>query len=48
VNYADFTKKLVVPAEFEAPRTLTYEDLVAEALVRRIPVCDGAPNGIDA
>jgi hypothetical protein len=34
VNYEDFTRKLVVPADFEAPRTLTYEDLVAEALAR--------------
>jgi RimJ/RimL family protein N-acetyltransferase len=32
--YADFIKKLVVPAGFEAPRTLTYENLVAEALER--------------
>jgi hypothetical protein len=34
VNYADFTKKLVLPPDFEAPRTLTYEDLGAEALDR--------------
>jgi hypothetical protein len=34
LNYAEFTKKLVRPAGFEAPRKLTYEDLVAEALDR--------------
>jgi hypothetical protein len=34
VNYADFTKKLILPPDFEAPRKLTYEDLVAEALER--------------
>ena len=34
MNYADFTKKLVLPPGFEAPRKLTYEDLVAEALDR--------------
>src|SRR5215203_2101431 len=34
MDYGDFIKKLVLPADFEAPRTLTYEDLVAEALDR--------------
>ena len=34
MNYADFTKKLVLPPDFEAPRRLTYEGLVAEALDR--------------
>ena len=34
MNYADFTKKLILPPDFEAPRKLTYEDLVAEALER--------------
>jgi hypothetical protein len=34
LNYADFTKKLVLPPGFQAPKKLTYEDLVAEALDR--------------
>ena len=34
MSYADFVKKIVLPANFEAPRRLTYENLVAEALER--------------
>jgi GNAT acetyltransferase-like protein len=34
VNYADLIRKLVVPAGFDAPRRLTYEKVVAEALER--------------
>jgi hypothetical protein len=46
VNYADLIKKLVVPAGFQAPRTLTHEDLVAEALGRlHLRVPGGAPDG---
>jgi hypothetical protein len=34
MNYPDFMKKLVVPADFEAPKRLTYQSVVAEMLQR--------------
>ena len=34
MNYAGLIKKLPVPAGFEAPRELRYEDIVARALTR--------------
>ena len=34
MDYAQFIRKLVVPADFEAPRRLTYENVVIEMLQR--------------